>query len=76
MPANFMNGVAARKHASVQLDKCTTASNKQQNVLASESAVVSHSGCTDAGSFGGSGWVARMMAQVWMPRRQHSKETS
>jgi LysM repeat protein len=56
---NGLSGVVARKRTSMQLDKCTVASNKQQNVLADKGAVVGLTGCTVVGSLEGSGLVAR-----------------
>jgi hypothetical protein len=55
---NFICGVTAGKHASLQLDKCTVARNKNVNVLAYEGAVVGLTGCTVADSLEGSGLVA------------------
>jgi hypothetical protein len=64
---NCQHGVYARKEAMVQLDNCTVTRNKRQDVSSSENAVVSRTG---------SGMVARIRAQAWMPRRTHSKNTS
>jgi hypothetical protein len=50
-----MYGVAGLEQASVQLDKCTARSNKMNNVLAGDGAVVNLTGCTVADCLEGSG---------------------
>jgi hypothetical protein len=56
---NFIHGVAVSKDARVQLDNCTAASNTDANVIATEGAVVSLTGCRIARSLRNSGLVAR-----------------
>jgi hypothetical protein len=56
---NCLAGVAACDHASVQLDKCTVASNKDANVLTFGGAVLGLTGCTVVGSFKNSGLAAK-----------------
>jgi hypothetical protein len=56
---NFLRGVAARNDASVQLDKCRVASNKDANVFAFRGAVLGLNGCRVVDSLENCGLAAQ-----------------